>query len=242
VFWGAIAFLTLYITLYVVFEPPLEVVVSVELVLLSGVYAAVGGRHAVQAWRIRQAVRVLRTFDVQGRQAILNSLDDERAKAYFEFRLVDHGSPEATGLVERFAFSPVDIREVTVLTWVTACCAGGLLISAFAFGLSEPTRAGSLAGGVGLAGLVLILSRKSARMGRTFEVSPFGLSEIASNGSIRRLLWGYGLTLRNRPWLRRIELSPAGELDYIAIPYTVVGFERIAELILRKGGFCDKAA
>jgi hypothetical protein len=78
---------------------------------------------------------------------------------------------------------------------------------------------------------------RHVRLARTFEISPFGLTETAADETTRRLLWGYGLTLRNRPWLRRIELSPSGQREYIDIPYRLVGFERLTELILDKGGF-----
>jgi len=136
----------------------------------------------------------------------------------------------------------VDIREVKALLWITACCAGLLLVGPLIFALRTPMRVISLTCAFGLAGVVQALRTISAQMGRVFEVSPFGLSEIAADGSIRRLLWGYGLTLRNRPWLRRLELSPKDVSDHLDLPYAIVGFERLVELIFDKGGFRGASA
>jgi hypothetical protein len=87
-----------------------------------------------------------------------------------------------------------------------------------------------------LAGLG-IMARKSDDLLRTFEVSSFGLSEDMPDGRVRRLLWGNGVLLRNRPWLRRIELAVEGQPGRIGIPYRVVGFEQLVSSIMSRGGF-----
>ena len=93
---------------------------AVEFSLLGALYAYVGVRRTIHAWQIRRAIRVLRSFDASGRDRIYSVIEDEHAKAYFEYHLADHGEPETAGLVERFRFSPVDMRESPLMTWASA--------------------------------------------------------------------------------------------------------------------------
>ena len=69
-----------------------------------------------------------------------------------------------------------------------------------------------------------------------FEVSPFALSAIAADGSIRRIIFGAGCTLRNDPRRRCLELSTSDGFS-IEIPHDLVGFSRLAELVVHRGGF-----
>jgi len=76
-----------------------------------------------------------------------------------------------------------------------------------------------------------------AGLAAAFEVSPFGLSEIHDDGTIRRIVWGAGVTLRNHASRRRLELFVTSADSCIDIPYSVVGFSRLVGLIVAKGGF-----
>ena len=215
------------------------------LAVFGAIYAAIlifiVGRRGVIAWRVRRVVHLLRRFDTAQRTTLLARLDNQQTQAYFEYRLADHGAPETLGLVERFAFSPIDRREATVGMWGATLAAIGIALPSTTLTLSQATRAISICCVLMLIVVATMLRRVLSRLHRVFEVSPFGLSEIATNGTVRRLLWGYGLTVRNRPWLRRIELSPASDPAFISIPYTVVGFDRLLELILQRGGFTEPA-
>jgi hypothetical protein len=210
---------------------------------LAAVYAYIVVRFLRHRWQIRRALRILRRLPAVNRTAVLDGLDDEHAKAYFEYRLAEHGEPQSIGVVERFGFSPVDRREFAILTLVTAIAAVLVLVAPVSMGLDGVWRITAYGCALALAFAVWILLRGSDQLSRTFEVSPFGLSEVLPDASVRRLLWGYGIVLRNRPWLRRIELAPPDHPDSINIPYSVVGFDRLVEEILNKGGFQhDEAA
>jgi len=236
-FWAGIVFLVFYMVLYGVFEPRIEYVLSVEFSMLGALYVYVAVRRATHAWQIRRAIRVLRSFDASGRDRIYGVMDDEHAKAYFEYHLADHGEPETAGLVERFRCSPVDMRESALMTWASALGAVGLLVTPLVAELTPVVRAVLLGSGVVWGMVAWELRRRHVRLARVFEISPFGLTEILADGSTRRLLWGYGLELRNRLWRRRIELSPSAGRECIDIPYRLVGFERLTELIIDRGGF-----
>jgi hypothetical protein len=207
---------------------------------LVAVYAYLAVRLLRHRWQIRRAVRFLRRLTAVDRTAVLDGLDDNHARAYFEYRLAEHGEPQATGVVERFGFSPVDRRELTILTWVTAIAAGLALVAPLSTSFDGWRRIAALGFAVALAAVVWLLFRRADQLSRTFEVSPFGLSEALPDGSVRRLLWGYGIVLRNRPWLRRVELALSDSPASIKIPYSVVGFDRLVEEILTKGGFKDE--
>jgi hypothetical protein len=79
------------------------------------------------------------------------------------------------------------------------------------------------------------LRRRSSRLAGTFEVSPFGFSEVRGAG-LRRVLWEMPLVLRNNRRAHRFELSVHGAPGQIDIPYAVVQIERLVGLIIERGG------
>jgi len=234
ILWAAVGVHVLRLVLVAAFGPLVD---WLTMGGLAAVYAYIAVRFLRHRWQIRRALRILRRLAPVNRTAVLDGLDDERARAYFEYRLAEHGEPQSIGVVEKFGFSPVDHRELGILTWVTAIAAVLALVAPASMGLAGAWRVTAYGCALALASAVWILLRESDQRSRSFQVSPFGLSEVLPDGSVRRLLWGYGIVLRNRPWLRRIELAPSDSPDSINIPYSVVGFDRLVEEILTKGGF-----
>jgi hypothetical protein len=112
-----------------------------------------------------------------------------------------------------------------------------ILITMMALEMNTMMRAIAAACVVALCVAALWCRRGLSAFNRIVEVTPFGLSEIREDGTIRRILWGQGLTLRNHEMRRRIELSVQDASLRIEIPYSVVGCARLAELIVKRGGF-----
>ncbi len=85
-------------------------------------------------------------------------------------------------------------------------------------------------------GAAYLLARRSRRVLTTLEVSKFGIAEVS--GQTRRVIpWNRGPLLRNRPLLRRFELSVAGTRQRILLDYSRLEFYRLLELVLELGGF-----
>jgi hypothetical protein len=239
VFWVGIMVFVLEFVLAAVFNPQSGLMFAIVGAVYSVVFVFIWSRRGLVAWQVRRVVHHLRRFDAAKRATILGDLDDEQTQAYLEYRLGDHGTPEATGLVERFTFSPVDRQEMRVAMWGSTLAAVGISLPVAILDLTDATRVIAIGCVLLLVVIATMLRRGLSRLQRVFEVSPFGLSEIVADGTVRRLFWGYGLTLRNRRWRRRIELSHAGDGAFIDIPYSVVGFARLVEVILAKGGFTE---
>jgi hypothetical protein len=239
VFWLGIMAFVLELVLADVFDSLPWLMFAIVGAVYSVVFVFIWGRRGLVAWRVRRVVHHLRRFDAAKRATILGGLDDEQTQAYFDYRLGDHGAPEVTGLVERFTFSPVDRQEMKVAMWGSTLAAFGISLPVAILDLNDAMRAIAFGVMLLLVMIATMLRRGLSRLQRDFEVSPFGLSEIVADGTVRRLFWGYGLTLRNRRWLRRIELSHASDRAFIDIPYSVVGFKRLVELVLTKGGFTE---
>jgi hypothetical protein len=220
---------------------PLEVqlqylVAALGLVCLGGLIVVILLR-GLAAWRVRRAVHLLRRFDAGRRETLLSGLPNASVRAALQRSLEPHGAPTIEGLVERFKFSPIDRREITAMMW--AVLAAGVAAVFMQRAVGPGTLRSVVLGGCSLLllGIALTFGWALVKWQRTFEVSPFGLSELGAEGSVRRIYWHAPLVLRNRPRLRRCELSIAGDADHIDIPYSVVGFERLIELILVRGGF-----
>ena len=236
VFWAAIGANVLYLVAVVLFQPKLEHVYGTIAVLYIVAMIWVVGRRVALAWRLRVAVRVLRQFDPPRRARILAELDDEPTQAYLERRVDEHGGPTVSGSVERFEFSPVDRRELTVAAWCALVTAWAVLLPVIALQTTGVLRGLALTSAALLAVLGIMLRSSASRTRRAFEVSPFGLSEVKWDGSVRRVPWTPEMALRNRPWLRRIEVSVANG-GLIEIPYSVIGFTRLVEIIAARAGF-----
>jgi hypothetical protein len=237
VFWAGIGALVLYWITIDSFDVRPETIFAVEAWAYGAALVGIIGRRVLVMWRIRRVIRLLRQFDTTQRAELLGKLEDDGAQAYLEHRLAEHGEPTTIGLVERFAFSRVDQREATVAMWASIVSAVGALIPVLALRAAESTQVWAASCASVLVFLALMLWRRQRVLRRVYDVSPFGLTAIEPDGSVRRLSWAGGLTLRNRPWLRRIELARFGSPAFIGIPYSVVGFERMVELVIEKGGF-----
>jgi len=239
VFWVGIMLFVVEFILLDVFNLPSGLMFAIVGAVYSVVFVCIWSRRGLVAWQVRRVVHQLRRFDAATRATILGELGDEQTQAYFEYRLGDHGAPEATGLVERFRFSPVDRQEMKVAMWGSTLAAVGISLPVATFDLTDAVRVIAIGCMLLLVVIATMLRRGLSRLQRVFEVSTFGLSEVIADGTVRRLYWRSGITLRNRRWLRRIELSHTSDLAFIDIPYSVVGFARLVELVLAKGGFTE---
>jgi hypothetical protein len=197
------------------------------------------GRRAAAFCQVRQTVHWLRQFDAAQRATMFPGVFWPLAR---EHQLADHGHPEHVGLVDRFTFSPVDRGELLTLTWTAVAAAAAIVVTMITLDMSAMIRATGAVCVVVLCATAFLCRRNLSGINRVFEVSPFGLSEIHEDGTIRRILWGGGVTLRNHAPRRRIELSLIDRPFRIDIPYSVVGFARLVELIATKGGFVPAEA
>src|SRR6188474_1830129 len=103
IFWLGIMAFVLDLTLTDVFNPPPGLMFAIVGGVYSVVFVFIWTRRGLVAWRVRRVVHFLRRFDAAKRATILGNLDNEQTQAHLEYRLGDHGAPEAIGLVERFA-------------------------------------------------------------------------------------------------------------------------------------------
>ena len=203
--------------------------------ILSALIAAIMNRM-----KLRRVVRALRSLGDASRSTVLAELPDQSA-AILERVVSWHGRPEIDGLIERFRFSPIDQGETRILahaSWGAAAITAILIVSPLL-----PTW-----GRISLSAVAAVFTLTGARLNargrdsnRWFEVSPFGLSEVDGDGSVRRVLWGMPLVLRNNQAAKRFDLSVQDAPGVIEIPYAVVQLERMLELIVEKGGLTPEA-
>jgi hypothetical protein len=239
IIWGAIGLNALRIALQALFG---SVVLWIQVSLVAAVCLSIAGTYGWMLWRIRKAVRLLRQFDADGRGVALSRLEDESARAYLEQRLASHGAPQIGEVTEQFQFSPVDRREFVVLAAVTAAATIPAVAVAVSGTPGVLVRFFAIMVAMTLVAATALLVARVRSLERKFEVSAFGFSEVTQDGSVQRIYWGGGVQLRNRPWLQRIELSVSGAPGAIKIPYRVVGFDRLVDSVLKKGGFIGNAA
>jgi hypothetical protein len=199
----------------------------------------IGGRYLQTSWHIRRFVRSTRTLGGPARVEVLDRIEHMELRERVQQELQRHGEPGVNGLVHRFSFSPIDRRECTLAGWLSAALGtfGLILIVA-----GTPFRwiwaiVGPLA--FMLAGAMWL---RVGQLATTIEISPFALSEVTIQGRIRRVLFGQGLTLVDRPRRRRLELSVTGRPEFIALPYALVGLNDAVDLLLKFGGFENSAA
>jgi hypothetical protein len=242
IFLAAIGGDLVYAIAVAAFQPTLGQVYGLWGCLVAAFLAIVFVRALILSWRIRRTIHLLRAFDAPRRSMLFANFDDEQARAYLEKKLEAHGSPESEEDIERFYFSPVDRREIRLATWTCALAASGVLIPLLATSSTGPERSFGMSCGLGLALASVAFLRRGRRLGRAFKVTPDELIEVSPDGSVRSLKWAGSLTLQNRPFLRRIEVSATGQIISIEIPYSVVGFDRLTRLIVINGGFPIAAA
>jgi hypothetical protein len=155
----------------------------------------------------------------------------------FIHHLAEFEDESVAGVDARFAVSPTAVTETKILVWVCALAAIAAAWGSIAFTIQPSTRAAWLVLAMLAAALSMMFWRRLPGLSITFHISPFALTEISSDGSMRRLHWGRGLRTRDKPMLRRLELLPPDGDDYIGIPYDVERFDLLVELIARLGEF-----
>jgi hypothetical protein len=236
--WAAsltgIAGIFVYFQFVQLVEPSPRATLAVIMSIHAGRALFAARRRYVAFRQVRRTIHWLRQFDAEQRATILGT---DMLPLAIEHQLLEHGHPEQLGVVDRFTFSPVDCRELRVLTWTAVGGAAAILVMMMALDMSAMMRAIAAVCVVTLCAAALVSRRGLSMMRRVFEVTPFALSEIREDGTIRRIVWGHGVTLRNHAKRRRIEVSTQSAPFRIEIPYSVVGFARLAELIVKKGGF-----
>ena len=200
---------------------------------------------AVRVWgrlRLRRAIRLLRRLDAAGREAALRGVYPKQVREQVADLLAEEGAPESDGFVERFRFSPTDRRWNRVYYWLgfflaTALLALGILVL--------PHRSASAVVAIGSAVIVAPclwwLRQRERRFANVLEISRFGLTEVDAGGTVRRVVWGQTLVLRNRTRLQRVELTSVNGDPGIRVPYDLVGFNRALDLIIEYGGFVFSA-
>lgn len=190
------------------------------------------------AWRFQRTVHRLRSLAPDDRDAILGKYFSEESREFYASRLAKEGSVEADGMVERFPFSPLDRRESAILFLSLVVLAALALATALGL-ISAPSawHSPSLAVGALAVAALPIVSRRLVRLESVLEVTPFGLVEVRGDGQRRWLYWGQPMVLRPNRWLRRLELSPQGSNDHIPLHFGRVGFQRLVQVVLQRGGF-----
>lgn len=143
-----------------------------------------------------------------------------------------------TGAVARFAFPEIARQWLRHLmrrsAWGVALAVGLVLVSQ---GVNP--RLNAIAGAWALLALLMAAVRyvRLRRLHRTFEVSPFNLTEIDRRGQRRVLTWSQPLSLKNRLWLRRIDVGPPGFRERISLEWELADLQRAVDLIIEYGGF-----
>jgi hypothetical protein len=190
------------------------------------------------AWRIRRVINRIRSMAPGDRDEVLGQHLAPEARDFYAKRLAAEGSVEFDGVVERFAFSPLDRREALALFWGAAAVAAiTLAIARGLGGVGETWRGYALAIGM-LAVLTMpAFSRRFYRLASLIELTPFAIIEVRPDGRRRWLYWKQPLMLHNRRWLRRVDLAPRGSRDNIPLHYARVGFDRLIAVVLERGGF-----
>jgi hypothetical protein len=190
------------------------------------------------ALRIRRVINRLRSMAPEERDEVMGRHFSPEIREFYEKRLAAEGSIEFDGVVERFPFSPVERREAVSAFW-GATIAAGIMLSAALGLLGTPDAWRGLELFVGAIAVVAmpILTRRLERLSTVIEVTPFAIIEVRPGGQRRWLYWRQPLAIRNRRWLRRVELSPNGARDFIPLHYARVSFDRLLALVLERGGF-----
>ncbi len=189
-------------------------------------------------WSERRAVRAMRSLDPARQRALISKMWLSIDRKFYHKRLAAEGAPERAGAVERFPFGATDLRENAMLFWLTAFSNSAVLVVLFVFRALPRWSAWLLwAVAIGLMLLLAWLRRRERHLRTVLEISPFAISEEAEDGTRRTIQWSEPLILWNRPRLGRAQLHVAGRADYIAIDYSRLAFERIANLVIDHGGF-----
>jgi hypothetical protein len=203
------------------------------------IQATRGIERGMQEARVRRRVAYLRALDPADAEARLNRMWSASARRALSELLRDEGAIESDGAAERFPFPRSVRRDASILFWVLAAAA----VSAFA-ALALVSQLRQWIGWVvWIAGAALAVGagwarRESRALTSVLEVSRFGVTEIADDGTRRALRWTQPLLLRNRPKKRRLDLYSTARPDSpISLDYRRLGFERLLRSIVEYGGF-----
>lgn len=202
-----------------------------DVVGFISLWTYLGGVLMWRQWRIRRAVHAIRSLTHENRLAALSSIGCDPVRMFLELELRDHGEAEVGGVVERFHVSPVDQREAENLAYGVL---SGAVIGASLPLAVEMTATIRLALWVAssvacVASWCLLARARWYR--RSYEVSAFSLKAVAPGSESHALPWSGGVVIVNRPRLKRIEFRSTDGSVSIRIPYRVVGFERLIEVL-----------
>jgi hypothetical protein len=199
--------------------------------------------HGQWRWRERQAVRAVRSLDPAHQEALISKMWLSVDRRFYRKRLAAEGTPERADAVERFFFGASDHRENVLLFWVTAVVCMGLLTVLYTL-RDLPTWAACSLWVITVILMIVLawLRRRERHLATVLEISPFAISEVTPDGTRRTIQWSQALVLWNRPRLRRAQLHVAGRADFVALDYSRLAFERIANLVLDYGKFRREGA
>ncbi len=186
-------------------------------------------------WQIRQYIRALRSLDPVRSERILKNMFWTPARRLYAERLQLEGQMESDGLVEHFPFSVRDRRENGILFWLVVATTVLVLAAEFTPYAPRPILAGAAV--AVLIPLLVWLRRVEKKLATVIVVSPFSIAEVHPDGRKRSLVLDGGMELRINRRRGRVELSPLGDREFIALDFSRLGFERLLDRVLDYGGF-----
>jgi uncharacterized membrane protein YhaH (DUF805 family) len=213
---------------------------QVWLVILAGYLFVVVVSYVRRALAVRRMVRALRRLDPAFRRQVVNSINSESVRDYYDQRLRLEGDADVAGVVERYPFAPSDRSEQTRWYWTLMLVAGLALASPILWPhMAVWQRAIALTVVLICLGLLAMNRRRMRRLDTVLEVSPYGLAEIHPDGTRRVLTFNQPLACRVNRWRSRVEVAPVGgrQSDRIFVDFDRVGFNRLFMAVLLLGKF-----
>ncbi|HTA72732.1 MAG TPA: hypothetical protein VK733_00605 [Gemmatimonadaceae bacterium] len=184
---------------------------QVWLVILAGFLFVVVVSYVRRALAVRRMVRALRRLDPAFRRQVVNSINSESVRDYYDQRLRLEGDADVAGVVERYPFAPSDRSEQTRRYWTLMLVAGLALASPILWPhMAVWQRAIALTVVLICLGLLAMNRRRMRRLDTVLEVSPYGLAEIQPDGTRRVLTFNQPLACRVNRWRSRVEVAPVG--------------------------------
>ena len=152
--------------------------------------------------------------------------------------VANEGSVEVHDLTERFPMPASIRRQTDILFWVAALSA--LIVFALLFVRDWVSAWGWTVwmAGSGLAGWAGSLRQRSRAASSIVVVDPWELCVERADGLRESpIRWGRELYLTNEPSRNRLALSDARSRSVVHLDYRRVGFVRLLNLVLERGGF-----
>ncbi len=202
---------------------------------------------AYSTWRTRKRSNEAQTFwnvvwavrhaAAEDRARLVEELEPAMLRANVERVLARDGSDERLGDVEQFPFPLGLRRQATLLYWIMWALALGLLTAS---ALSEASPFARILA-VALATLCALVARwashREVLLQSVVEITPFRISELLPNGTIRTLSWNNYVELRNEPAMSRWVVSAGLADEGIPLDYRRMGFSRLVDRARTYGRF-----